>query len=150
MIVTVSPRGRWAGMGWPMVVAAASFSVAIWWPAASTASSSAPLSTSSMSSVNAPGVALLAVGGSADVWIKPLIAADGLHGFALVSVRPGSPWARAGLQDGDIVTAVAGVDVVDLAWVLDALTAARSSGCELRVLRPSVSSDSFVATLNLL
>ena len=67
-------------------------------------------------------LALPSANGRADVRVALVVDDGRLAGLALVAVRAGSPWALAGLRDGDVVRVVDGEGVTDLARVLDVLT----------------------------
>ncbi|MDP2344174.1 MAG: PDZ domain-containing protein [Deltaproteobacteria bacterium] len=60
--------------------------------------------------------------GRSDVRVALVVDDGRLAGLALAGVRPGSPWALAGLRDGDVIYGVDGDDVDDLARVLDVLS----------------------------
>lgn len=138
MIVTAQPK---APIRWHLVVAAIAFCVGVVWQ-----SSTSMNTPTTPEKPDAPGVALLATGSSADAWIEPVVAGGSgrLLGFRLVDVRPGSAWDRAGMKNDDVVTAVNGEPVVDLSRVLIALTGTAAAG--VRFERDGVT---FSATLSL-
>ena len=49
------------------------------------------------------------------LWPRASVLGTNMRGIAITSVEPNSPGAKAGLQTGDVITAVNGVTVDDLA-----------------------------------
>ncbi len=122
MIITVSPS---SSLVRPLLVSLAALALGLWTSSKGGFERPGPVGAWEpvLPAVSATsGLLALPWAAGADVGLTLVVEGGRLAGFSLKSVRAGSPWARAGLRDGDVIRNVDGAAVTDLAQVLHVLS----------------------------